>query len=61
MGRVSMGRVMPHTTPNRDMAWDTSIPPATSRAGMSTELAEFIRLPATAVSDSSTEYTGMIS
>lgn len=46
----SMGTVMPHSTPKALMAWDTSAPEATSRWGMSTALAEPIRLPSREVS-----------
>ena len=45
VGRQSMGMVMPHSTPNSSMARLTSAPAATSRWGMSTALAEPIRLP----------------
>ena len=30
VGRASMGRVMPHTTPSSEMAWEGSMPPSTS-------------------------------
>ena len=44
-----MGTVMPHSTPKALMASDTSTPEATSRWGISTALAEPIRLPSRAV------------
>ena len=49
VGRVSMGRVMPHMTPKALMAEDTSAPARTSRWGMRTEVAAPIRLPSKAV------------
>ena len=50
VGRQSMGRVMPHSTPKALMASETSAPAWTSRWGMSTEVAEPIRLPSRLVS-----------
>ena len=45
VGRQSMGMVMPHRMPKELMASWTSTPAATSRCGMSTAVAEPIRLP----------------
>ncbi len=45
VGRPSRGRVMPHSTPNSDMASLSSIPPSTSLAGMRTELAQPSTVP----------------
>ena len=45
VGMTSMGIVMPHSTPNELMAWDTSEPEATRRWGMSTALAEPMIFP----------------
>ena len=50
---------MPHSTPKADMASDTSMPPATRRWGMSTELALAIRLPSRAVKPTGTAMAAM--
>ena len=50
VGRLSMGRVMPHMMPKALMAALTSAPARTSCWGMSTEVAAPIRLPSRLVS-----------
>ena len=59
VGRQSMGRVMPHSTPKALMASETSAPAWTSRWGMSTEVAEPIRLPSRLVSPIGTAMEAM--
>ena len=44
-----MGSVMPQITPKDAMAAEASAPPATNRAGMSTELAAPSRVPSSEV------------
>ena len=54
VGRDSSGSVMPHSTPKEAMAAEASAPPATSRAGMSTALAEPNSVPSREVAPTGT-------
>ena len=50
VGRASMGRVMPHTTPSSEMAWEGSMPPSTSFWGTRAAFTAPMRLPSRALS-----------